>query len=149
MPSWRSSLSLFLLAFVLMHAAGAQTRTYLAFESNVPFSFSVGDRKFHAGNYQFLVVGAGLMAMRDGHGNMLTTLLTRDLRGEERSGSQPRLVFEKSKNHTRLTSIWMAKGIQGFEILREEVASRPIAPQQPEDLMLNLPVGANLRAPRK
>lgn len=148
MQSWRSSLSLFLLASVLMHAAGAQTRKYLAFDAKVPFSFSVGDRKFHAGDYQFVVVGSGLMAMRDGHGNMLTTLLTRDLRGDERSGG-PRLVFEKTKGLTRLTSIWMEKGIQGFEIMREEVASRPIAPPLPQDLILTLPTGNNLRQPRK
>src|SRR5579864_775534 len=146
MPSWKPKLTLCLLASVFMLFAGAKTRTYLAFDAKVPFSFNVGERKFHAGDYEFVVAGSGLMVMRDGKRRVLTTLLTRDLRAQEQPGP-PRLVFEKEKGRTRLVSIWMEKGIQGFQILREQV-SMPRLQVSPPELELKLPA-SSLRAPRR
>lgn len=146
MQSWKTIIVVSLLASVLTLSAGAQNRTYLAFDTNVPFSFQIGDRKFHAGDYQFVVTGAGLMAMRDGKGNTLTTLLTRDVRAAEPTGPT-RLVFEKLHGRTRLLCIWMNNSVQGFEILKEEVVASPLQPSPPE-LILNMPTNA-LRQPHK
>jgi hypothetical protein len=146
MPSWKLNFTLCLLASGFMLLAGAQPRTYLAFDANVPFSFHVGDRKFQAGDYEFVVAGPGLMVMRDGKKRALTTLFTRDLRAEDRPGP-PRLVFEKEKGRTRLVSIWTEKGIQGFGILREQVSMPRLPPSHPE-LELRLPANT-LRAPHR
>src|SRR5262249_22041703 len=91
MQSAKILLTAWVLLLLGLAGAVAQTGTYQAADSRVPFSFDIGDRKFHAGDYEFVVRGQGLMEMRNGNGRVLTTLLTRDLRAEQ--PGQPRLVF--------------------------------------------------------
>jgi hypothetical protein len=110
--------------------AQEQKRTYQSFNANVPFNFSIGDRKLHAGYYEFVVIGPGLMVMRDARAKVLARLLTRPLQGQERE-TPPRFVFTNKEGHARLSSIWMEKGKEGYEILGEEVAMRPSNPGTP------------------
>lgn len=123
MLSWKYLVLTGLLMAATLLPAQEQKRTYQSFNANVPFAFSIGERKFHAGYYEFVVAGQGVMAMRDAHARVLATLITRQLQGEERD-VEPRFVFEQKNGHTRLVSIWMKKGTQGFEIVKEEVAMR-------------------------
>jgi|SRR5579864_284402 len=136
MHSWKTCALLGVLIAAALSPARAQNErhTYQSFNANVPFSFSVGDRKFHAGYYEFVVRGPGLMVMRDAHAHVLATFFTRDLKGTQRE-VPPRLVFELKDGNSRLSSIWMGKGAQGFEFLREEVAIRQKENVPPQILM--------------
>lgn len=120
----RSCISRFaaaLLLFTMLLPVYAQKHTYQSFNGNVPFSFSIGDRKFHAGFYEFVVTGPGLMVMRDAHAHVIATLMTRPLEGQERS-VEPRFVFSNKKGNLHLASIWMEKGASGYEIVGEDIA---------------------------
>src|SRR5262249_42124 len=127
MRSWKALALLALLMTIMLVSAEAQQHTYQSFNSNVPFSFNIGDRKFHAGYYEFVVAAPGIMVMRDAHQHVLATLLTRDLKGIDREVAS-RMVFDQGKHHTKLLSIWMPRGAQGFEILREDVPLRRSPP---------------------
>jgi hypothetical protein len=131
-------ISLGLLLTAIPPSAQEQKRTYQSFNADVPFNFSVGERKFHAGHYEFIVSGAGLMIMRDARAHVLATLLTRDLAGKERDVA-PRFIFEIKNGHNRLSSIWMEKGKQGYEILGEEIAMRQ-AQRAPQPILFIPPV---------
>jgi hypothetical protein len=127
MRSWKSFALLALLMTMILVSAEAQQRTYQSFNGNVPFSFNIGERKFHSGYYEFIVAAPGIMLMRDAHQHPLATLLIREIKGIEREVA-PRMVFDQGKHRTRLLSIWMPRGAQGFEILREDVPAPRIPP---------------------
>jgi len=113
MPLRKSRVLTGLLMAATLLSAQAQKRSYQSFNAEVPFVFNIGDHKFHAGYYELLVVGPGLM--------------TRELRPVE-SPAGSRFVFEGKKGHLRLTSIWGENGKQGYEIVGEEVSSRQYSP---------------------
>jgi hypothetical protein len=138
MRSWKSFVLLALLMTVMLVSAEAQQHTYQSFNSNIPFSFNIGERKFHAGYYEFIVAAPGMMVMRDAHQHILATLLTRELQGIDREVDS-RMVFDQGKHRTRLLSIWMPRGAQGFEILREDVPLRRSVP--PPQIFTYQPLG--------
>ena len=115
-------------------AAAAQARTYDAFNADVPFKFNIGNRTFQSGHYQFVIVGAGLMVLRDAKARTVASLITRSV---DSGGPSPssRLVFKTEKKHYQLARIVMEKRSQVLEILGEQLAMRP-APLPP---VWNLP----------
>lgn len=134
---------MFLLAALLPVGAAAQDqpqahgRTYTAFNFDVPFKFSVGERTFHAGIYQFIVLGPGLLALGDlQKKRIVATLVTRPMQTAE-VPSATKLVFASKKGDARLTSLLQHEG-QSLEILGEEVAMRqnpsPPLPRSLSDL---------------
>ena len=127
MPLRKSRVLTGLLMAATLLSAQAQKRSYQSFNAEVPFAFNIGDHKFHAGYYELLVVGPGLMVVRDAHAHVLTRLMTRELRPVE-SPAASRFVFEGKKGHLRLTSIWGENGKQGYEIVGEEVSARQYSP---------------------
>jgi hypothetical protein len=121
----QSTLLAGLLAF--LPSASAQARTYDAFRADVPFKFNIGNRTFRAGHYQFVVVGAGLMALRDAKERTIASLITRPVETDAPLSSS-KLVFKTQKKRYRLSQIVMENRSQVLEILGEQIAMRP-APQ--------------------
>jgi hypothetical protein len=131
--SWKSIVTLTLLVGVLAPVV-ALARAYQTFTVDVPFEFTIGDRKFKPGTYIFVILGPGLMALENAKKQVITTLITRDIRAAD-SIASPRVHFDKMKNgKNHLASIWMGDGARGLEILGEEVAIRQN--QSPPTLLL-------------
>src|SRR5215469_2760454 len=103
--SLRSVLLALMIGMVAM-SVGAESRRYPEFKANVSFEFSLGKRIFPAGNYSFIVLGPGLLAVRDPQGRIPAIFMTRPVRSPE--GTPPvQLVFRKRKQHFRLEEIWL------------------------------------------
>jgi hypothetical protein len=129
MRSWKSIIVLSLLVALLAPAA-VQARSYQTFTADVPFEFTIGDRKFKPGTYTFVILGPGLMAVEDKKKHVLTTLITRDIRSAE-TASSPHIFFDKQKGVNHLDSIWMGNGPQGLQVVGEQVAIRQNQPPAP------------------
>lgn len=138
MHSWKNAILICVLIVAGLLPAGAQNRHLQSFNSEVPFEFKIGDRKFHAGYYEFVVLGPGIMAMRDRRAHVLAMLMTRQLQGQERDVA-PRFIFQNSKGHMRLSSIWNAKGAEGYEILGEDMPVHT-AQQEIGPILLKIPL---------
>lgn len=129
--SWKSQILVIPLAALLLGAGAAaqdlpqaHERTYPTFAVDVPFKFTVAQRTFEAGNYQFIVLGPGLMAVGDLHKKrMVATLLTRQMQTTAVPAAT-KLVFTIDKKYARLTSILLEHSTQSLEVLGEEVAMR-------------------------
>jgi hypothetical protein len=146
MPSWKSLLLSGLLAASLVPAA-AQNNTVPALKATVPHEFKIGNHKFKAGAYELIVVGPGLMLVRDAKGHVLTRLLTRSIPGPG-SDMPAHLVFESQKGPYRLASVWLQNSNSGLEILGEDlgiVQSRPVRQHEPVVLQLSTPVPTLMR----
>jgi hypothetical protein len=112
-----------------------QARTYETLTAQVPFKFNVGDRTFRAGQYQFILVGPGLLAIRDAKKHIIAALITRSV---ETSGpaASTRLVFDMKKPHARLAQISLENRSQVLEVLGEQrgmLSSPPRTPPLPAD----------------
>jgi hypothetical protein len=110
--SWKSIIALTLLVALLAPVV-ARARAYQTFTVDVPFEFTIGDRKFKPGTYIFVILGPGLMAVENSKKHVITTLMTRDIRAADAAVS-PHMYFENKKGHTHLASIWMGNGSQGW-----------------------------------
>ena len=119
-------LQLSLLAALLFPAL-AQARTYDVMHADVPFKFDIGNRTFRPGHYDFIMVGPGLVALRDSHAHIIASLVVR-----ERETDTPlpisKLTFNKLKKHFQLTEVWIEKRSQVLEIVGEELAVRQSLP---------------------
>jgi hypothetical protein len=135
--SWKSHILVLPLAVLLLGAGAAaqdqpqaHERTYPTFAVDVPFKFIVGQRTFEAGNYQFILLGPGLLAVGDLHKKrMVATLLTRQMQTTAIPAAT-KLVFNNDRKYARLTSILLEHHTQSLEVLGEEVAMRQ-SPSQP------------------
>src|SRR5215471_5625264 len=96
MKSLQHSTLLLLSVLVSLFPAEAQVRMYQGVASDVPFQFMIGERSFRPGHYEFLVVGTGLLAMRDHHHRVVASLVTRSSEQAEPAPSG-RLVFDRTK----------------------------------------------------
>ena len=123
---WKLAVAPALLA-ALMLPAKAQTQTYQTFKAQVPFEFEVGNHKEKAGTYELIVVGPGLMVVRDAKAHVLARLLTRSIQRDP-ADVPARMVFESQKGKTRLSAVWMANNAWGLEILGDEIAMRTRPP---------------------
>lgn len=117
-----------LLTTFLFLPATSQVRTYEVITATVPFKFAVGDRAFRPGRYQFIIVGTGLLALRDEHQHVIATLVTQSI---ETGGPSPgtELLFNKTKkNRSQLARITLANRSQVLDVTGEQLAilsSRP------------------------
>lgn len=134
MHSWKSIVARILLVALLAPVA-AQARAYQTFTAEVPFEFTVGERKFKPGTYTFVILGPGLVAVEDAKKHVLTILVTRDMRTADGT-SYPHVFFDKPKGHNHLASLWMGDGKRGLEIVGEQVAIRQNQPPPP---LMHLP----------
>jgi hypothetical protein len=114
----------------------AQARTYETLTAQVPFKFNVGDRTFRPGQYQFILVGQGLLAIRDAKAHIIASLITRPVETSGPSAST-RLVFDMKKHHARLAQISLENRSQVLEVLGEQRAMSSSPPQAP-----SLPTGS-------
>jgi hypothetical protein len=115
--------------------AAAQVRTYDVLTAQVPFKFNVGGRTFRPGQYQFILVGPGLLALRDAKAHIVASLITRSV---ETSGPTPatKLVFTTHNKHARLAQVFLENRSQVLEVLGEQLAmpsSPPLTPPLPSD----------------
>lgn len=131
-------------------ATAAHARTYDAVNADVPFKFTIGKRTFRPGHYQIVVVGNGLLALRDERLHVVASLITRTV---ETKGPSPasKLVFHIEKKRPRLTRILLENRTQALEVLGEELAMprpNPVpaeAPRWTVDSMFERSVAPGLR----
>ncbi len=130
--SWKLQLFALILLFAALAPAGAHAqaqaqpdaRTYPSFAINVPFKFTVGQRTFNAGTYQFVVLGPGLLAVLNTKTRVVVHLITRDTQ-QAAAPATTRLVFTiPDKGYSKLTSILLERRAQGLQIVGEEIAMR-------------------------
>lgn len=142
MHSSKSIVALTLLAALLAPVV-ALARSYQTFTVDVPFEFTIGDRKFKPGTYIFAILGPGLMAVENAKKRVITTLITRDIRAAD-DAAAPHMYFENRKGGKHLAAIWMGNGGKGLEVVGEQVAMRQNEPPPP---LLLLPEGPRFKTP--
>lgn len=122
--------ALFAISLTVLLATAAHARTYEVFTVDVPFKFDIGHRTFRPGQYQFIFVGPGLLALRDSHAHVVASLVTRSI---ETGGPLPtsKLVFRNQKKQQHLAQIWIENHTQVVEILGEELSVRQSSPPPP------------------
>ncbi len=101
--------------------AAAQHHTYDVLTADVPFRFSVGHRTFRPGHYQFIFVGAGLLALRDSRGHIVARIVARPVESPVAPATS-KLVFRHRNKHSRLAQIWIENRTQVLEIVGEDLA---------------------------
>jgi len=145
--SWRRLmlLSVSLLAFL----QPAKGRSYEGFNTDVPFKFKVGSKTLKPGHYQLVIVGNGLLLIRDAKLHVVASLVTRTAEASNPSPTS-KLVFKLDKNQPRLAEIRMEKRSQFLEVLGEELAIRQADPPPPAylpglDSLLERPDSRGLR----
>lgn len=144
MHSWKSIVALTLLVALLAPVV-VLARTYRTYTVDVPFEFTIGDRKFKPGTYIFVILGPGLMALENSKKHVITTLITRDIRAVDDADS-PHTYFDSRKGHKHLVALWMGKGEggRGLEVVGEQVAMRQNEAPPPLPL---LPEGPSFKMP--
>jgi hypothetical protein len=103
--------------------------TYDVMDADVPFKFKVGERTFRPGHYQLIMVGNGLVAVRDSHAHVVATITTRP---SEMGAAAPttKLVFQNEKKIKRLNEIWLANRREVLQVMGEELAFRQPTPAE-------------------
>ena len=110
----------------LERPAAAEPHTYQVITANVPFQFFVGDRGFHPGQYDFIMVGNGLLAIRDAKKHFIASLVTRS--SEADGPTSNKLVFTHRKKRAYLTQIFLEGSTQFMEVRGEQLAIDPALP---------------------
>jgi hypothetical protein len=101
-----SVLAVSLAAFVRPAAAAdAHTHTYEVITADVPFQFYIGERSFAPGQYQFIMVGNGLLAVRDTGKHFVASLVTRSATAGGPAANK--LVFTHRKKRPYLTQLFV------------------------------------------
>lgn len=127
----------------------AQGKSYEGFNTDVPFKFKIGSRAFKPGHYQLVIVGNGLLLIRDAKLHVVASVVTRTVATPNRS-PMSKLVFKLEKNQPRLAEIRMENRSQFLEVLGEELAIRQADPPAPAflpgmDSLLERPDSRGLR----
>ncbi len=141
--SWKPHVFALILLTSALAPAGAyaqeeakpDARTYPAFTVNVPFKFTLGERTFNAGNYQFVVLGPGLLAVLNTKTRVVVHLITRDTQPAEVPASTRLIFTSPGKGYSKLTSILLERHPRGLEIVGEEIAMRQAPPRSPDPLI--------------
>jgi len=110
----------------LQRPAAAEPHTYQVITANVPFQFFVGDRGFHPGQYEFIMVGNGLLAIRDAKKHFIASLVTRS--SEADGPVSNKLVFTHRKKRAYLTQIFLEDSTQVMEVQGEQLVIAPALP---------------------
>jgi hypothetical protein len=113
--------AIFMAGLTALTPAPAQARTYDVLTADVPFKFDIGERTFGPGQYQFIFVANGLLAVRDSHAHVIASMITRS-RDAGTPAPATKLVFATQNNHTRLTAIHIEHSSDVLEVVREQVA---------------------------
>ncbi|MBZ5532455.1 MAG: hypothetical protein LAO20_13575 [Acidobacteriia bacterium] len=116
--------TLFAAAMTVLLATAARAATQDTFDAEVPFKFEAGNQSFPAGHYQFSIARPGLLKVRDSHGQVVASLVTRS---KGLAGPLPasKLVFDTQTTHARLAQLRVKEYGPVLEILGEEPAVQP------------------------
>jgi len=107
----------------LVFPAGAQARTYEVLTVDVPFKFNIASRTFQPGQYQFVLAGPGVLALRDGNGRFIASLITRSVETSTLSTTS-KLVFDHHKKNAQLIRLCLENSSQALEIMGEQFTMR-------------------------
>ena len=123
----RFSLGALLTVLLFLMPQIAHARTYQAFDTNVPFKFSIGNRTFQPGSYQFILVGPGLLALRDEKGHIVASLMTRSV---ETGNPAPasKVIFLTQKKPAKLLQICIQNRSHVLEVVGEEATTHQAPP---------------------
>jgi len=114
--------------------ATAHASTYEALAVDVPFKFTIGERTFRPGHYQFVLMSDSVVALRDSKAHTVASLMTRTLKTDGPVAIS-KLVFSKGKKHSQLTRIWVANRSEVLEVMGEQVAMRPAPTPAPSSTL--------------
>jgi len=120
----------------LQQPAAAESHNYDVITADVPFKFFVGERSFRPGQYDFIMVGNGLLAMRDAKKHFIASLVTRSTENDGPAVTN-KLVFTHRKNRPYLTHIFVEHRKLVMEVQGEQLAiapARPVLQPDPEFL---------------
>jgi hypothetical protein len=101
--------------------AMAQARSYDVMHADVPFKFEIGHRTFRPGHYDFIIVGPGLLALRDAHAHIIASLVVRE-RETNTPQQTSKLTFNRQKKNFQLAEVWIERHSQVLEVVGEELA---------------------------
>ena len=95
---------------------GAQTALAQAITAAVPFAFSAGDQPFPSGTYQFTLLSAWFLSIRNvkGGGEKFFTV------HPQQNGSHtshPRIVFRNFGGQRNLAAVYLSRSDGGVELL--------------------------------
>jgi len=93
----------------------AQTQTYLI--AKVPFSFTVENQRFPAGEYRFSTTGTSRMLIEGALGTAPKLFLALPAESPASDSKGPRLVFHRYGSRLYLSSLWTTAGERGRELL--------------------------------
>jgi hypothetical protein len=102
----------------------AHAHTYEGLDVEVPFKFKIGDRAFRPGRYQFVMVGNGVVALRDAKRRVIASLVARPIQTGA-PVTQNKLVFRTKKKDKLLSQIWIENRAQVLDVLGEQMAMQP------------------------
>lgn len=122
--SFQRIVPLVVVMIILLMSASGESRKYPGVQAEVTSEFSIARRTFRRGTYQFLLVGPGLLAIRNPHGPVLAVFMTRPLKSFS-SSSPGSLIFRKHKKQMQLKELWPLGQEQRLEIVAEEPALPP------------------------
>lgn len=105
-----------------------QAYTYDVLTADIPFRFIVGNRSFHPGRYDFIMVGNGLLTIRDAQKHYIASVITRSIESGN-PASETKLVFADRKKEKQLSEIRIQNRSQVLQVLGEELAIRSSPPQ--------------------
>jgi hypothetical protein len=108
--------------------ANAQIETGVTIETNVPFTFVVGDTTLPAGKYVIQVVdgdSANVLRLRsvNGHTSVVFDTEASEARGEQIM-HKDELVFDKIGDSYFLSQVWMAGSSSGNELAKSRMEKR-------------------------
>lgn len=108
-------------------ATPAHAKTYDAVNVDVPFKFNIGRRAFRPGHYQLIIVGNGLLAMRDARQHTVASLVTRSV---DAGGPAPvtKLVFQMRKKRAYLDQVRIENHSLALQVVGEQLAIRQPEP---------------------
>ena len=109
-------------------AVADQAHTYQVLTAEVPFQFLVGNRSFHPGRYDFIMVGNGLLTIRDAQKHYIASVITRSVESAN-PAAETKLVFVNGKKQKQLSEIRIQNRSQILQVLGEELAIRSSPPQ--------------------
>jgi hypothetical protein len=96
-------------------ALGAQTASAQAITATVPFAFSAGDQPFPSGTYQFTLLSAWFLSIRNvkGGGDRFFTVHPQQ---DGSHTSHARIVFRNSGGQRNLEAVYLSKSDGGAKL---------------------------------
>ena len=126
------------LAIGALMSVGAIADNAIAIKANVPFDFMVGNQRVPAGVYTFAQNGSWNMIQISSWDTRTGLKVLRHPAGDNTTGFQYALVFNKYGNRYFLKQVWTGNGVMGVQL--------PTSRAEKEEMALSAPAKTTLIA---